>query len=309
MENPIPDPVVNSVAFGQVMQEMAGAYDRRKGLIGAIQEKTKHRLITYSSLLQHPASGIVADDIMPFMSLMKANDGFEGLDLVINSPGGVADTAEKIVSLCRSFLKEGQAFRVIVPYQAKSAATMVALGADVVVMGITSELGPIDPQMPQFSGGNVRFVPAQSFIDVFERIKTEVAANNNLLNSAYIPVLSNFDMAFLDYCQKAVERARAFAIKWLSAYMFKDDVAPGPQAQRVANALLDVNQYLSHGQQIDAPEAQKIGLKVEYLQPDDDLWKLVWEYHCRVELFVRASGHIKIFESADSSTGIRVNAA
>jgi hypothetical protein len=38
-------------------------------------------------------------------------------------------------------------FEVIVPYRAHSAATMVTLGADTIVMGKHAELGPIDPTM------------------------------------------------------------------------------------------------------------------------------------------------------------------
>jgi len=36
---------------------------------------------------------------------------------------------------------------VAVPRHAKSAATMIALGADQVHMGLLSELGPVDPQV------------------------------------------------------------------------------------------------------------------------------------------------------------------
>ena len=37
--------------------------------------------------------------------------------------------------------------RVIVPDYAKSAGTLMALGADRIIMSETSELGPIDPQV------------------------------------------------------------------------------------------------------------------------------------------------------------------
>ena len=36
-------------------------------------------------------------------------------------------------------------FSVLVPYKARSAATMIALGADEIVMSDLSELSPIDP--------------------------------------------------------------------------------------------------------------------------------------------------------------------
>ena len=38
-------------------------------------------------------------------------------------------------------------FRLVVPDTAKSAATLIGLGATEIVMSTTSELGPIDPQV------------------------------------------------------------------------------------------------------------------------------------------------------------------
>ena len=65
----------------------------------------------------------------------------ERIDLFLNSYGGAVDTPYKIVNLIREFCDN---FSVIIPFVAKSAATMVAIGADEIVMGPISELGPID---------------------------------------------------------------------------------------------------------------------------------------------------------------------
>jgi len=67
------------------------------------------------------------------------------LDLLIHSPGGSPEAAEQMVNYLRS---QFDYIRAIVPLQAKSAATMIALGCDEVVLGEHSELGPIDPQNP-----------------------------------------------------------------------------------------------------------------------------------------------------------------
>jgi ClpP class serine protease len=53
-----------------------------------------------------------------------------------------------MVDMCRTHLAgTDQKLRVIVPNIAKSAATLFALGADEILMGYLSELGPIDPQV------------------------------------------------------------------------------------------------------------------------------------------------------------------
>ncbi|MEK7685771.1 MAG: hypothetical protein AAB466_10145 [Verrucomicrobiota bacterium] len=77
--------------------------------------------------------------------VLQQTDLSGGLTLFLNSPGGFALTAERAIKICRSYSKEN--FEVIVPNMAKSAATMVCLGARKILMTPTSELGPIDPQV------------------------------------------------------------------------------------------------------------------------------------------------------------------
>ena len=59
--------------------------------------------------------------------------------------------------------------RVIVPDFAKSAGTLIALGADWIVMSDTSELGPIDPQVIRSdSDGNRMAHSVLSYLEAFE---------------------------------------------------------------------------------------------------------------------------------------------
>ena len=57
------------------------------------------------------------------------------LDLIVHSPGGSAEAAEQMVDYLRTQFDH---IRCFVPMQAKSAATMVALGCDEVVLGLHS---------------------------------------------------------------------------------------------------------------------------------------------------------------------------
>jgi len=56
--------------------------------------------------------------------------------------GGSGTTPWRIVSLLREYAKE---FNVLIPFKAYSAATLIALGADEILMHPCGELGPIDP--------------------------------------------------------------------------------------------------------------------------------------------------------------------
>ena len=137
---------------------------RNKDLFARYSELSGgRRLVAYFAKIEHPNAAMQPSDVAPITALLEREEKTKDLDLWINSPGGSAQTAEKIVSACRAVC-DGE-FRVVVPNMAKSAATMTALCADQIVMGYLSELGPIDPQVPIRVGGMVRYVSAQSFLD------------------------------------------------------------------------------------------------------------------------------------------------
>ncbi len=295
-------PALNDAPFQRILNEMSASHQTRVPLIQQIEERTRHKFIAYIALLQHPNAGINYDDIQPFSALLGSLDGYMGLDLLINSPGGNTDIAEKIIYMVRQFVAPPLQFRLIVANAAKSAATMLAFGADRILMGYCSELGPIDPQVTfPAPGGQYQFFPAQSVLDGFDAIYEEVQKTGNI-NQAYVPLLATLNPTLLDVCKKAIDRVRAFGESWLPRYMCGNDQQ---KANRIVNRLLDVSRYLSHGQIIDANEAKDIGLSVDYLEPDDPLWKLIWEYYCRAELFLRTTQQFKLFESLTVSIAIR----
>ena len=65
------------------------------------------------------------------------------MHLLLNSPGGEGETAIRLVRAAQARCSE---LTVIIPDQAKSAATLLALGANHILMSPMSDLGPIDPQ-------------------------------------------------------------------------------------------------------------------------------------------------------------------
>src|SRR6266851_9536046 len=64
------------------------------------------------------------------------------LDIFLCSNGGSGTVPWRLVSLFREFAKS---FSVLIPYRAYSAASLLALGADEIVMHPFAEMGPIDP--------------------------------------------------------------------------------------------------------------------------------------------------------------------
>ena len=263
----------------------------RQQAIREIQKATGAVLIVYETNLWSNRSSLGPEDVQPFVDLLNKVSPKQNLDLLVHSAGGDIDAAEKIVYMCR---ERAQQFRVIVPEYAKSAATLIALASDEVVMGLASELGPIDPQLtgPGPSGA-VFQTSAQSFLDEFERIKEEVSRTGNL-SPAYFPLLDGLNLGFVGMCRNLMERSEKFAAKWLAKHMLKD--LP-ERAQEVARHLCDVKRWLTHGVVIDADEATELGIKVRKLTQESSLWQQIWYLHCCYGVVFRQGRINKIYES------------
>jgi len=263
----------------------------RQELILSIEEITNRTLIIYEANLWLPGHNLGEDDIQPFGDLLFGLPEKENVDLLIHSPGGDIDATEKIIIMCREIAKE---FRVIVPEYAKSAATLVALASDEVIMGLTSELGPIDAQIQGPGPIKARFqTSAQSFIDEFELIKKEVDRTGRL-SPAYFPLFEGINMGFIRKCRNLMGRSQQFAEKWLSNYMLKGKPR---KARKLAKELCNVKEWLSHGIVIDADIAIRLGIKVKKLKQDDELWQKIWYLHCCYGVLFRRSQICKLFES------------
>lgn len=116
----------------------------KKQFIQKIEESRKSRVITYlTSDRQGPINARVAMDIIPIISKQLQVIGkTENIDLFLYSAGGDTMVPWRLVSMMREYCDK---FSVLIPYKAHSAATMIALGADEIVMSGLSELSPIDP--------------------------------------------------------------------------------------------------------------------------------------------------------------------
>jgi ClpP class serine protease len=242
----------------------------------------------------------MSQDIIHFEDLLSSTNGSEEGYLIINSPGGDGNVAEKIITMCRQ--RFTKSFKVIVPNFAKSAATMIALGSDKILMGYLAELGPIDPQLGNPMGG---FIPARSFIDGLEMIRSKIKSGDPV--QMYLPMLAQIRPEILAQCQSAIDGSREFAEKWLKECMLKDN--PN-QAIEVAKRLSEGQQYKSHGKVIDYNEAHDVlKLNVEKIPPNSELWTNIWELYCRQMLLLQNLQHqgaAKVFESETASLTMHI---
>ena len=265
----------------------AARYQRQE-TIGRIQVLTGRRLVCYVS---GSKCQVDWDDTMPFLDLLHKVKPGESFDLLLHTPGGNLDAAEKIIRLARE--KVGKAeFRIIVPDMAKSAGTLMVLGADRVLMSDASELGPIDPQV-QFadSNGLIRWHSAQHYIDAYNELYQKI--NDNPDDSAARLLFKKIDPGLVKMCQGTIDRARTSAERLLRLGMFRQ----GGNLTQTANELLDTTRWQSHSQMISWEDAQdpQIGLIVDYHDQESVLWQEIWGLYC-LQRFAIVDNQ-KLFES------------
>jgi hypothetical protein len=98
-----------------------------------------------------------------------ANRSFERTDLLIHSGGGDINVAYQMIELLRMHSK---VVRAVVPLYAKSAATLLCLGADEIVMDELAQLGPLDTQIiEERKGGHFSFASALNPFKTLEQLR------------------------------------------------------------------------------------------------------------------------------------------
>lgn len=194
--------------WGEILNELApqpnGAVDfdgvRRKYLDN-LHGLTGRAVILYSTafLESRPIAPLdLQIQLIDVQALMEVVSNIEEreLDLILHSPGGSAEAAEAMVNYLRTRFDH---IRVFVPLAAMSAATMLALSADEIVMGDHSQLGPIDPQFNIVTPEGPRAAPAQAIIDQFDLAKEDCKSPENL--AAWLPILRTYAPGLLVQCR------------------------------------------------------------------------------------------------------------
>jgi len=117
----------------------------RQSTLQQLESARGSKVISYFTGEKPPQFGTqVASDVLPLFKeiLEKIGANNRKISLVLNTSGGHLETPWPLVNLIREYCTT---FEVIVLEKALSAGTLIALGADKVVMLPYSQLSPIDP--------------------------------------------------------------------------------------------------------------------------------------------------------------------
>ncbi len=238
--------------------------ERTQPVLSRLSEALGEPVFTYWNSTK---GAICQNDVAGLYALLRSTPQIERLSLFIKSDGGSGQAALRMVNLLRRYV---QHLTVLAPLECQSAATMLALGADRILMGplahlsavdtsLTHDLSPIDRDNDRVSVSN------DELLRVI-RLWTEQAKDST----------QNPYQALFPYVHPlvigAVDRSSALSTRIceeiLSYHM--EDKARAREISSILNAG-----YPSHNYPITLREAKRIGLNVEAM--DDSVNGLLFE--------------------------------
>lgn len=205
------------------------------------------------------------------------------LSIVLRSPGGSAETTERLVSIVR---KHYDTVNFIVPDYAMSAGTIFCMSGDRIYMDYASALGPIDPQV--LSSDQSGYVAALGYLDKV----AEITQKSNL-SPADVIFLRSLDLGKLALYEQAKNLSISLLKKWLVKYKFKDwsnhrttnkgspvtDNDKVQRAQEIANMLSDNKHWHMHGRALGIEHLRELRLDIDDFSEDDALRTAIREYN------------------------------
>lgn len=229
--------------------------------------------------------------VRPFRDLVEdlKKDGKkkDKLAIILNSAGGSAETAEKLVDIIRFHYQD---VTFLIPDFAMSAGTIFCMSGNRLFMDYSSSLGPIDPQV----WNGQQWVPALGYLDKVEEMLAKAAAGT--LSNAEFLILQSQDLAMLSRYEQARNLTVTLLKKWLVEYKWKDWIAHGTnldkigqpvtdeekkaRAEEVATLLGNNKYWHSHGRMIGISTLRSLlRLKIEDYSADRNLQPLVRSYN------------------------------
>lgn len=256
----------------------------------------------YTSFGPYVAPGIDNSDADTIESVLNTVDLRNGFALMINSPGGDGLAAERIINICRSYKPARKQFITIVPSKAKSAATMVCLGSDRILMRRTSELGPIDPQIMRVEGGSIKRFSLHNLVKSYDELFKRAEETKGKIDP-YLLQLSKYDEREIADYRRVIEFSEDIALIALANGMMK-----GKKKSDIKNKIkmfLTPEETKVHGRPIYSASAKRCGLKVDLLPTNSKLSNLVYQLHSRLNNFTSVHT-VKCIESETSSSMVSI---
>jgi len=249
-------------------------------LIKQIEQRRKSRVLVYFCADRPPSGSQIAPDaVRPLYDqlLTIAPTKLKNLDLFLYSVGGMVEAPWRIVTMLREFCEK---FTIIIPYKSYSAATLIALGSDEIIMSTKGELGPIDPTLHAVMPmpGVAQPMPIQFGVEDISSYITFVKEVSGLTDQAALAqtvtlLADKISPPILGSIQRMHSHIRLIARKLLSL------CRPPIEETRITSIVQALTEKMyAHGHGIGRKEAKEIGLQIGK-EPETGLEQLIWRLY------------------------------
>lgn len=263
----------------------------RQALIRQYEEATKASLI------------VVIDTIGPWsityleeLFFSNRNPGKDlDLHLMLETPGGDGEIA---VRMARSMQARCRELTVIVPDRAKSAGTLLAMGAHRIIMGPTSDLGPVDPQL-YIPHTRQHWIAAHDLIEAVDGALDQVQKQPTAFH-LMATLLSDVNYLMYQQAKSAMERMDDL----IEAAIASNPKRNSQQVQNLVSQLKKesiITDPKVHGAIFGSKEAAAAGLPV-LEPPSEEQWEIIWRLWTKYfHLRQLQEGWTRIYENRSAS--------
>ena len=251
---------------------------KRQQLIRKIEKVRNSKVLCYLTSMRQGVPAQMSEDavrqMMDYLLPIKKRP-IDRLDFFLCSNGGNSVVPWRLVALFREFASE---FNVLIPYRAYSAATILSLGADNIVMHPFAELGPIDPTVsndfnPLEEGSGRRLgISVEDVKAYITFVKTTVGITHEDLLIKALEILANkVHPLALGNVERFLSQSRMMGRKILKTHM------PEEKHDHVINETIEnlASRLFFHGHPINRKEA-KDQLQLKVVHPDEKLEADMW---------------------------------
>ncbi len=260
----------------------------RLDLIKQIEKERNSSVICYITGDRDKFSTKIGDDVIPILFRhLELIGNKDNIDLLLYTRGGDMVTPIRIVKIIRNFCKK---FSILIPYRAHSAGTLIALGADEIVMSKLAELTPVDPTTGHpFNPRdpiNKKLIPisvediTSYFLLAKDKIKIKedkiAEIYENLTKHSYLDPRHLHPLA-LGNVYRAQRMIRILSERLLGLHMDREKERNKKTIEKIVNEI--TSDICIHNYPIYRDEAKKLGLNV--IIPNEKLERVLWKIYLK----------------------------
>ena len=246
-----------------------------KEQLAEIERIRESRVILYHIQGQkHMPKPMDDEDVLPLYHALRQLGGISRLDLALYASGGSIVVAHKLAHLLHAYAPE---VNVLVPYKARSSATLLCLAANEIVMGPLAELSPLDPHLGsaiEGTAGSPLMISAEE-LRAFRGMAQDWFGVTGEEDA--IPMLTLVAQRIFPTSLSAFYRAD-HQMRHIASDLLKYQLGDTDEHQRQRIIDYLVAGYQGHDYCISSSEAARLGLRARPTSPEEDdvLWKL-WQ--------------------------------